>query len=244
MNLAPVAFRLRVVVFLLIYFLGLFMPWSYLGSAGLGTVWLAASTLIARTRWISLADATWILTLIALACLVTGTLLRVWGTAYLGSNIMRGGQLRGERLVGAGPYGYIRNPLYLGTWLLALATTLLMSPTGATVFLVAFSTFLLFLIRTEEHFLRTQLGDTYAAYCRNVPRVWPRLRGISAPESGPHWLRAILDETYPIAFTVCFAIFAWSYNARILVRCLLICYGLSLVVRAIVGAPKPHIPVA
>jgi hypothetical protein len=53
----------------------------------------------------------------------------------------------------------------------------------------------------------------------------------------PHWLQALVAETYPIAFTLCFAIFAWRYNARILIQCLLICYGCSLVIRAFIKAP-------
>ena len=53
----------------------------------------------------------------------------------------------------------------------------------------------------------------------------------------PRWVSAFLNEIYPITITLCFALFAWRYNARILIRCVLICYGLSLVVRAITKRP-------
>ncbi len=52
--------------------------------------------------------------------------------------------------------------------------------------------------------------------------------GDATSSARPHWVQALLAETYPVAFTLCFAIFAWRYNARILIQCLLICYGLSL----------------
>jgi protein-S-isoprenylcysteine O-methyltransferase Ste14 len=241
MNVAALAFRSRVVIFLLIYLLGFLAPWRAIVRAGSdGTLWLAASTLSARGGRIGLAAATVTVTLIALACLALGATLRMWGTAYLSSSVMRGAVMQGERLVAAGPYRYLRNPLYLGSWLIGLATAILMPPSGAAFFLIASSVFILFLISAEESFLTAQLGDIYQEYCRRVPRLWPRI-GAGGPTSSarPHWLQALRAETYPIAFTLCFAIFAWRYNARILIQCLLICYGLSLVIRAFTRRPAP-----
>ena len=234
MKAAALAFRFRIAIFLLLYLLGFLPPWGATFRGGSdGTLWLAASTLAARSGWIGLAASTVTVTLIALACLALGAILRVWGTAYLGSGVMRGAVMQGDRLVAAGPYRYLRNPLYLGSWLLGFATSLLMPPSGAAFFLPAFSLFVLFLISAEERFLTAQLGDVYQQYCRRVPRLWPRLGAADAISSArPHWLQALLAETYPVAFTLCFAIFAWRYNARILIQCLLICYGLSLVIRA------------
>jgi hypothetical protein len=147
--------------------------------------------------------------------------------------------MQGDRLLAAGPYRYLRNPLYLGSWLLALAASILMPPSGAAFFVPAFSVFALFLISAEERFLSAQLGDVYRQYCRRVPRLWPRTGGAEAiSHARPHWLQALLAETYPIAFTFCFAVFAWRYNARILIQCLLICYGLALIMRAFTKPPK------
>jgi protein-S-isoprenylcysteine O-methyltransferase Ste14 len=235
MKAAALAFRFRLPIFLLLYLLGFLPPWGATFRGGSeGTLWLATSTLAARSGWIGLAASTVTVTLIALACLATGAVLRVWGTAYLGSGVMRGAVMQGDRLVAAGPYRYLRNPLYLGSWLAGLATSLLMPPSGAAFFLPAFSFFALFLISAEERFLTAQLGDAYQQYCRRVPRLWPRLgAGDAISSARPHWLQALLAETYPISFTLCFAIFAWRYNARILIQCLLICYGVSMVIRAL-----------
>jgi protein-S-isoprenylcysteine O-methyltransferase Ste14 len=239
MNAAALAFRFRVVIFVLLYLLGFLAPWGTIVRAGSdGTLWLALSTLAARTGGIGLAAATLTVTLIALACLVLGAILRVWGTAYLGSGVMRGAVMQGERLIAAGPYRYLRNPLYLGSWLLGFATAILMPPSGAAFFLFAFSVFTLFLISAEERFLTAKLGDGYQDYCRRVLRLWPSIgAGDTSSSARPHWLQALLAETYPIAFTLCFAIFAWRYNARILIQCLLICYGLSLIIRAFTTRP-------
>jgi protein-S-isoprenylcysteine O-methyltransferase Ste14 len=230
-------FRFRVFLFVLLYVLGFLPPWDY-SSGSRSTLWLAASTLLARSGWISLAPATLAVTLAALFCLVAGAGLRVWGTAYLGSGVMRDSALHGEGLVAAGPYRHLRNPLYLGSWLLALGTSILMPLDGAGFFLPAFSLFVLLLITIEERFLSAKLGNAYQDYRRLVPRWLPRITtGAGASEARPHWLQAVLAETYPIAFTLCFAALAWRYNARVLMQCLLICYGVSLVARAMIKRP-------
>ena len=73
MNAAALAFRFRVAIFLLLYLLGFLPPWGAVVRGGSdGTLWLAASTLAARSGWIGLAAATVTVTLIALACLAIG----------------------------------------------------------------------------------------------------------------------------------------------------------------------------
>jgi protein-S-isoprenylcysteine O-methyltransferase Ste14 len=242
-NAAAPAFRFRVFFFVALYLMGFLAPWEFRGghpSTGhAGTLWLAASTLLARGGWISLAAATVAVTVVSLACLVLGTILRVWGTAYLGSGVMRSAAMQGEAFVAAGPYRYVRNPLYVGSWLLALGVSVLMPPSGAAFFLVAMSVFVLLLIRAEERFLSAKQGEVYQQYRRSVPRLFPRLwtqtaGSHAAPSAArPRWVQALLAETYPVAITLCFAVLAWRYNARILVQCVLICYGASLVVRAL-----------
>ena len=237
MSAAGLAFRFRVFLFILLYLLGFFPPWDFLGGSR-GTLWLAASAWVARVAGIGLATAGLWVTLVAFLCLLGGAILRVWGTAYLGSGLMRGATLEGGQLVAAGPYRYVRNPLYLGSWLLAIGVCILMPLSGVAFFLPAYSIYSLLLIGVEERFLKERQGDVYLQYCRCVPRLLPRLAAGDITSSGsPRWMSAFLNETYPIAITLCFAVFAWRYNARILIRCVLICYGLSLVVRAMTKRP-------
>jgi len=234
MKAAALIFRLRVPIFVLLYLLGFLAPWNIRGGRS-GTLWLAASTLFYRTGRIGLSGATLAVTITALASLAMGAVLRVWGTAYLGSGVMSGLALQGDALVAAGPYRYVRNPLYLGSWLLALGVSILMPPDGALFFLLSFSACVFFLISAEERFLAAKQGDAYRQYLLQVPRLLPRMQQPTGalPSLHPQWLAALLAETYSIAITICFAVFAWRYNARILIRCVLICYGLSLVVRAL-----------
>ena len=69
-------------------------------------------------------------------------------------------------VVAAGPFRYVRNPLYLGAWLLATGVSILMPPSGAAFFLPAFSIFVPILISAEERFLSAKLGD-------HLPAVLP-----------------------------------------------------------------------
>ncbi|HEX3435158.1 MAG TPA: isoprenylcysteine carboxylmethyltransferase family protein, partial [Pseudacidobacterium sp.] len=111
--------------------------------------------------------------------------------------------------------------------------SILMPPTGAIFFLAAQAIFYYRLILREEAYLTARLGEAYLEYKQHVPRFWRSLRArVSASSVQPQWLNSILGESYYVALTVCFAILAWRYNAYLLTKCVIICFGASLVVRA------------
>jgi protein-S-isoprenylcysteine O-methyltransferase Ste14 len=138
-----------------------------------------------------------------------------------------------------GPYRRVRNPLYLGSWLMFAAISVLMPPTGALVTMALLTVFLLRLILGEEAFLAAQLGEPYRAYKRAVPRLIPSLQArVSAGGQRPKWGRAVLGEIMPLGVLVSFAALSWQYNSSLLTRAVLISFGISLVVRAVI-LPKP-----
>ncbi len=239
MTFEPLIFRFRVWLFLALYLLGFLAPWEWLWRAPgtrPGTVWLASSTLLARTGWVGLASATVMVTCFVLACLTVAAILRVWGTAYLSVGVMSGRAMHGDQVVAAGPFRFVRNPLYLGSGLFALGVSFLMPPSGALFFIIAMVLLIWILVRGEERFLSSQLGSAYEEYRRVVPRFAPRLeRGLRIPPSDirPQWLQSLMAEVLVIGYTLCFAVFAWRYNVEILLRCLLICFGAGLVLRAL-----------
>jgi len=84
-------------------------------------------------------------------------------------------------LMAAGPYRYMRNPLYLGNILLALAIGSL-GPPAATALVVIFNGIFIYrLIAIEEPFLRAANGGRYAQYCAVVPRLFPRFTPAPLP---------------------------------------------------------------
>ncbi len=230
-------FRFRLWISFVIYFLGFWAPWLRFGrSAGpVSTTWLELSGELAR--WMPLETASVLVTIAAILVAALGTVLRVWGTAYIGAPVVRSSAMHAHSIVASGPYRYLRNPLYLGLLLFALAISILMPPSGAAFFLIA--TFVQFfrLILREEPFLETQHGESYRSYKRAVARLLPNpVSRIPQSAVEPHWLQAFASEVFYVAMTACFAVLAWRYNANLLIQALLVCFGLSLVARGFAAA--------
>lgn len=218
-------FRFRLIIIILLYAVGFWAP-----RHG----WRSRRSL-SRTGWLPLEQATVLVTLLAILCGLAGAVLRVWGTAYLSAGVVHSGAMHGEQMMAAGPYRYVRNPLYLGSYFMALSIAILMPPSGAAVFVVAIGVFYLRLILAEEAFLAGQIGEAYVEYKKQVPRLIPSLRP-RMPDSAarPQWLNGFLAEALPVGYPVCLAVLAWRYEPLLLDRCLLICFGLSLVTRAFI----------
>ncbi|MGB6131423.1 MAG: isoprenylcysteine carboxylmethyltransferase family protein [Acidobacteriaceae bacterium] len=227
-------FRFRVWIAALLYVLGFWAPWTRYGNVAPDTTaWLALSTLLARWGWLPLSQATVLVTSLAIACVFLGSALRIWGTAYLGNSVVHSGAMHAEQVMASGPYRHTRNPLYLGTWIFSIGVAILMPPSGAVFFLLATILFYFRLILGEEDYLTKQQGAAYLEYRQRVPRIVPSLLPrLASPGVSPRWLQALLGESYTFAFACCFAVLAWRYEADLLIRCILICFGLSLVTRA------------
>jgi protein-S-isoprenylcysteine O-methyltransferase Ste14 len=88
---------------------------------------------------------------------------------------------KNQELSVTGPYAYTRNPLYLGSTLIAagFAAALLSWPL-ALLLAVGFAAIYIPVIASEEQFLRTTFPD-FDDYCRNVPRFIPRLTPAKLP---------------------------------------------------------------
>lgn len=80
-----------------------------------------------------------------------------------------------RRLVIAGPYRWLRNPMYLGAGL-ALAGAALFYESWALLGYCAAFVFVthLFVVAYEEPTLRATFGAPYVRYCERVRRWWPR----------------------------------------------------------------------
>jgi hypothetical protein len=175
----------------------------------------------------------------ALAALL-GAVLRVWGAAYLGYSTVHHGEMQGGAVMAAGPFRYVRNPLYLGAWFMMLAICLLMTPSGALFTMALITIFYLRLILGEEAFLTATLGEPYKEYLRAVPRLLPRLRSsLPASQAKPHWLPAALTEINPIGVFITLAFLSWSYDNELMLKAILLTFLLSMVVRGLMKAAIP-----
>jgi protein-S-isoprenylcysteine O-methyltransferase Ste14 len=237
MRASSLEFRLRFWILLLIFVLGFTVPWDLAakldGSGPNAHVWGLLSVSLSKGGLLPIGTAFNLLLVLGIVFAGLGAWLRTWGSAYLGADVAGGAKMRGDGVVADGPYRYMRNPLYLGTWLHALALALLMPPSGAVFTIALVALFELRLILGEEEFLRGRLGEAYAAYCARVPRLLPALRPrVAASGARPSWMQAGLTEIYMWGVTASFAVVGWQYNALLLARCVLVWLGVSMVVRA------------
>jgi protein-S-isoprenylcysteine O-methyltransferase Ste14 len=105
-----------------------------------------------------------------------GLALRAWAAGCLAKN---------QQLATGGPYAYTRNPLYIGTLLVAAGLAIASRSGGlAALFVVVFLLVYLPVIQNEEQHLR-KIFPEYAAYAERVPALFPRWTPISGRNRNP-----------------------------------------------------------
>src|SRR6266568_8241138 len=122
----------------------------------------------------------------SLALVLPGLWLRGYAAGYVKKN---------RELTQTGPYAHTRNPLYLGSMMIAagFAVALLRWPV-ALVLAIGFLVIYVPVIASEERFLRATFPD-FDAYCRRVPRLIPRVTaGVTEVSSGRFSLELYLKH--------------------------------------------------
>lgn len=235
MRASAIEFRLRMAINAAIVILGFWAPW--IKAWGIGhrislVEWLALQ--LSRSGTMSFALATTAVIIGGGILAFAGAVFRVWGSAYLGPGTVSNVNMVAGKVMADGPYRLVRNPLYIGLWCMVAGMAILMPVTGALFAVVLIAIFLTRLTLSEEAFLKEQLGDPYVVYLKAVPRLVPRLRGAPAQAGAkPHWLRAVLTELTPIGVLAGILVYSRNYDLALAGRVILISFGASLVVRAL-----------
>jgi protein-S-isoprenylcysteine O-methyltransferase Ste14 len=158
-RLEPAASRiLRVLAFLIVIVLlsttWIPLPWLYLQlwPVGLWPFWLGASATVA------------------------GLFFAVWAREHLGRNWSRSVTIKQDHeLITTGPYAAVRHPIYTGILTGFLGTAIAISQVrGIIVFVLIFLVFWAKL-RMEEEWMRSEFGQTYAAYAHQTAALVPYL---------------------------------------------------------------------
>jgi len=112
---------------------------------------------------------------------LAGEGVRCWAVGYSGVTT-RSDRVVAPQLTTAGPYAFVRNPLYVGNFIPALGFTIaftgdVSAPKRAALAAVGLGTMLAVyaaIVPLEEAYLRERFGGDFDAYARRVPRIVPR----------------------------------------------------------------------
>jgi protein-S-isoprenylcysteine O-methyltransferase Ste14 len=116
--------------------------------------------------YVWLAHPTWKSIAVGSVVALPGVLLRALASGHVKKN---------EALTTSGPYAYTRNPLYLGSLIMAVGFAIAAQSVWIlALMLVMFFAIYLPVIQAEEQFLRGKFTN-FDEYARNVPRLFPRL---------------------------------------------------------------------
>lgn len=97
-----------------------------------------------------------------------GATLRFWASGYL---------MKDNEMTIGGPYSYTRNPLYLGTYLMAIGVTIAIEAwVLAALLSVLFWAIYHYIILDEEIKLKRLFGKPYENYLNEVSRFFPTLK--------------------------------------------------------------------
>ncbi len=135
-----------------------------------------------------LARPTWHTMLASLLLVVPGVWLRAYAAGYVRKN---------AELTRTGPYAYTRNPLYLGSMMIAFGFAAAAASWPVLIVLaILFAAIYIPTIQSEETYLRQRFAD-FDEYAARVPRLLPRLTPAAFPAnrnasrgrfSGVQWL--------------------------------------------------------
>ena len=151
------------------------------------------------------AEPVWYTIVIGALFIAAGEFLRIWAVGYAGASTRARTLGAARDLVTTGPYCYVRNPLYLGNFLLSLGVCFVANVYWLVAVLVVGYFFqYLPIIALEEAYLTESCGPVYQAYREQVPRFIPKFRPYSEPS--PHdfsWTRALKSEKRTLTAIIC-----------------------------------------
>ena len=134
----------------------------------------------------------WLSAGLVLAC--AGEAVRIWASGHIEKT---------KRLATGGPYAHSRNPLYVGSLLIALGVAAACASPWVVLAVAAY--FLAFypaVMREEAAFLAGKFPGEYASWAAVVPLFWPRLAPAGARVSRFDWARVRANREWRTALAL------------------------------------------
>jgi protein-S-isoprenylcysteine O-methyltransferase Ste14 len=140
---------------------------------------------------LALAEPAWPSWLVGLALATAGEGVRLWASGHIEKTV---------RLATGGPYAHTRNPLYVGSLLMAIGVALAAASVWAVAAVVLY--FLAFypsVMREEAGFLRQKFGLEFEEWARDVPVFLPRFTPGGPRRSRFEWARVTRNREWRTA---------------------------------------------
>lgn len=135
------------------------------------------------------AQPSWRLLAIGVPIALSGVLLRAWASGHLRKN---------AELTMSGPYAHTRNPLYFGSFLMAIGCAIGGGSWWLGLWLIGF--FLLVYVpvmQAEAGHMQRLFADVYAGWAQRVPLFIPRLTPYQAGHRRPFdWQQYLRHREY------------------------------------------------
>jgi len=178
--------------------------WSRIATRArvpLGFAFAAAYLWFARPAWPWIGAGA--------AFIVAGLAVRAAASGHIKKN---------RELTTTGPYAYSRNPLYLGSILIAIgfvvaARNVWIAVAAAVMFLAIYVP----VVMAEEKYLRSVFAD-YDQYARSVPRFFPRLTAYKNGEAAGGYSRELYMKHREYQATLGSALMMAALIAKLLLR--------------------------
>jgi len=142
---------------------------------------------------------------------IAGLLIRLWSNGYA---------IKNDRLTTSGPYAFVRNPLYLGTFLIFIGFCVLLNTGWFGVIFIAALAFVYYrTIGTEQGMLLSKFGDAYRSYMAKIPAMIPTLLPYAQGEKWPFNLKRLIDsKEHKALFWIIIMIIAFHLKSRLLIE--------------------------
>jgi len=149
--------------------------------------------------------------------IIAGIVIRMWSNGYA---------IKNDKLTTSGPYAFVRNPLYLGTFLIAIGFVLTLKSDPQYIEWIAGGIFLLALclmyfrtIKGEQGMLLAKFKDAFSDYCKHVPAMIPTLIPYTKGEKWPFSLKRLFNsKEHKAVFWVYILLVVFHLKTRILIE--------------------------
>ncbi|MBF0510700.1 MAG: isoprenylcysteine carboxylmethyltransferase family protein [Candidatus Omnitrophica bacterium] len=149
--------------------------------------------------------------------IVIGVALRLWANSYA---------IKNDKLTTSGPYAFVRNPLYLGTFFIAIGFIFVLTTAvpwweniAGGMFLLALCLMYYRTINTEEGMLREKFKDAFSDYCQHVPALIPTFIPYKKGEKWPFSFKKLSQsKEYKVAFWIFVILTAFYLKTHLLIE--------------------------